>query len=90
MTPPYSGTHGSVAHPEIGELVADFSGDPAVLRLSLRLQWTDGAGRVVATHEVSVREPIQQRTPEASIAAANAATAKALGEVARFAAERAR
>lgn len=90
VTSPYSGAHGSGLRTEIGELVADFSGDPAVLRLSLRLQWTDGAGRVIATHEVSVREPIQQRTPEASIAAANAATAKALGEVARFAIERAR
>jgi cholesterol transport system auxiliary component len=89
VTAPYPGSYGSGLRTEIGELVADFSADSAVLLLSLRLQWTDGAGRVVATHEVSVREPIQRRTSEASIAAANAATAKALGEVAKFVLERA-
>jgi ABC-type uncharacterized transport system auxiliary subunit len=57
----------------------------------LRLQLIDGAsGRVVATREVAARAPLRQRTPEACIAAANAATAEALLEVARFAVETAR
>ncbi|HMA08885.1 MAG TPA: ABC-type transport auxiliary lipoprotein family protein [Ramlibacter sp.] len=90
-TPPYSGPYDWGLRTEIGELVADFAPDPAVLRLLLRLQLQDGAsGRVVATRDVSVREPLRQRTPEACIAAANAATAQALLEVARFAVENAR
>lgn len=88
VAPPYSGPFGWGLRTEVGELLADFTADPAVLRLSLRLQLIDGAsGRVVATREVAVREPLRQRTPEACIAAANAATAEALLEVARFAVE---
>ena len=91
VTPPYSGPYGWGLRTEIGELVADFTADPAVLRLSLRLQLVEGAsGRVVATRDIAVREPLSQRTPEACIVAANAATAQALREVASFAVETAR
>ncbi len=91
VTPPYSGPYGWGLRTEIGELVADFTADPGVLRLSLRLQLIEGAsGRVVATRDVEVREPLRQRTPEASIAAANTATAQALLEVARFILENAK
>ena len=51
VTAPYPGHYDSGLRTEIGELIADFSADPAVLRLSLRLQWTDAAGRVVATRD---------------------------------------
>ena len=88
ITPPYSGPYAWGLRTEIGELVADFTADPAVLRLSLRLQLIDGkSGRVVATRDLAMREPLRQRTPEACIAAANAATAQALLEVARFVVE---
>ena len=85
VTPPYVAPYGWGLRTEIEELIADFTTEPAVMRLTLRLQLTEGvSGRVVATHDVSVREPLQQRTPEGCIAAANVAAARALAEVARF------
>jgi cholesterol transport system auxiliary component len=58
--------------------------------LSLKFQLTEGAsGAVVATKDVSVREPMQQKTPYAGVVAGNDATAKALLELARFVLEKA-
>jgi cholesterol transport system auxiliary component len=85
LAPPYAGRYGYALRTEIRELIADFTSEPAALRLSLRFQLSDGAaGRIVAVKEISIREPMQKKTPYAGVVAANEATAKALLELARF------
>jgi cholesterol transport system auxiliary component len=90
LTPPHPGGHTYALHTEILELIQDFTSQPATLLLSLRLQLTDHtATHVIATKEISLREPMQQKTPYAGVVAANEATAKALQEVAVFVLEEA-
>jgi len=90
LTPPYAGRYSYALRTEILQLTQDFTSDPAALQLSLRVQLTDNAtGRLVATKEISVREPMQQKTPYAGVVAANEATAKALQQVAAFVLEKA-
>lgn len=90
LTPPYTGSYSYSLRTEIVELVQDFASEPAVLRLSLRLRLSDDAtSRLVAANDITVREPMQQKTPEAGVLAANDAAAKALREIARFALEKA-
>jgi cholesterol transport system auxiliary component len=89
LTPPYAGRYSYALRTEILQLTQDFTSDPAAVQLSLRLRLTDDAtGRLVATKEISVREPMQQKTPQAGIAAANEATAKALQQAAQFVLEK--
>jgi len=90
LTPPYAGRHSYALRTEIRELIADFTSEPAALQLSLRFQLSEGAtGGIVATKDISVREPLQQKTPYAGVVAGNDATAKALLEMARFVLEKA-
>jgi cholesterol transport system auxiliary component len=90
LTPPYTGRYTYALRTEILELMQDFTSEPATLRLSLRLQLSDSAtGRLAATKEISVREPMQQKAPYAGVVAANEAVAKALQEAARFVLEKA-
>jgi cholesterol transport system auxiliary component len=90
LAPPYTGRYTYALRTEILELMQDFASEPAVLRLSLRLRLNDDAtGRTVATKDIALREPMQQKTPYAGVVAANDATAKALQEVARFVLEKA-
>lgn len=90
LTPPYAGRHSFALRTEIRELIADFTSEPAALRLSLRFELSKGAtGAVVATKDISIREPLQRRTPYAAVVAGNDATAKALLELARFVVEKA-
>jgi cholesterol transport system auxiliary component len=90
LTPPYAGRHSYALRTEIRELIADFTSEPAALQISLRFQLSEGAsGAVVATKDVSVREPMQQKTPYAGVVAGNEATAKALQELASFVLEKA-
>lgn len=85
LTPPYAGRYTYQLRTEIVEFTQDFASEPAALRLSLRLRLSDSAAeRLVATREISLREPMQQRTPYAGVVAANDAMAKALQEMARF------
>lgn len=84
LTPPYSGSYTYLLRTEILELNQDFTSEPAVLQLTLRFQLSDGAAnRVIATGEISLHEPMQQKTPDAGVVAANNAVAKALQELAR-------
>src|SRR6266568_508289 len=90
LTPPYAGRHSYALRTEIRELIADFTSEPAALQLSLHFQLSEGAtGAVVATKDISIREPMQQKTPYAGVVAGNEATAKALLELARFVLEKA-
>jgi cholesterol transport system auxiliary component len=85
LTPPYSGPYTFALQTGISELVQDFTSDPAVLRLTLRVRLLDGkTNRLIAGKEISLSEPMQQKTPYAGVVAANDAAAKALQEIARF------
>jgi cholesterol transport system auxiliary component len=91
LTPPYLGRYTYALRTEILELTQDFTAEPATLILSLRLQLSDGAtDKVIATEEISLREPMLQKTPYAGVEAANNAAAKALEETARFVLEKTR
>lgn len=85
LAPPYPRHYSYALRTEIRELIADFSSEPAAMQLSLQFQLSDGAtGRIVAVKQVTIREPMQQKTPQGGVVAANEATAKALLELARF------
>lgn len=90
LTPPYAGSYSYALRTQILELVQDYSAAPATLHLVLRLQLSDGASdRIIASKEIVLREPMPQQTPDAGVAAANDATAKALQECAAFVLEHA-
>jgi cholesterol transport system auxiliary component len=85
LTEPFAKRYTYALRTEILELIQDFGSDSAILVLTLRFQLTDyAANTVVATKEVSVREPMHQRNSYAGVIAANDATAKALQQMARY------
>jgi cholesterol transport system auxiliary component len=85
LTPPPVGRVSYTLRSEIVELLQDFTTQPATLRLGLHIELADdAAGRVIASKDIALREPMRQAAPEAGVAAANEALAKALQEVARF------
>lgn len=85
LTEPFTARYGYGLRTEILELLQDFSSDSASLVLSLRFQLTDyGAKTVIATREISVREPLRERNSYAGVIAANEATAKALQQMAQY------
>lgn len=91
LTRAYQGRYSYALRTEIAELVQDFSAEPAVLKLTLRLQLSDGAtGALIASKEIALHEPLRQKTPEAGVEAANDATEKALREIASFVLENAK
>ena len=89
VTPPQSSTGTLGLRTEIVDLVQDYTQQPPVLRLALRVRLSDErAQKVLGTREIEVREPMEQKAPAAGVLAANAAVAKALREVAQFVIER--
>jgi cholesterol transport system auxiliary component len=87
LTEPFAGRYTYGLRTEVLELLQDFSSgsESASLVLSLRFQLTDyGAKTVIATGEVSVREPMRERNSYAGVIAANEATAKALQQMADY------
>jgi len=85
VTPPYTYHYTHALRTDLVELLQDFTSQPATLRLVLRAQLSDDAtGRVIASREVVLREPLSQETAEAGVIAANRATARALQEVVTF------
>ena len=85
LTPPHIGRVSYTLRSEIVELLQDFTTQPATLRLGLHIELADdAAGRVIASKDIALREPMRQPTPEAGVSAANEALAKALQELARF------
>jgi cholesterol transport system auxiliary component len=86
LTPPLTGGSALVLHTEVEELLQDFGVEPPVLRFALRAQLADGAsGRVLSTRLFTQRETMGERSPGAGVAAANAAVANVLRELAAFA-----
>ena len=88
--PPHRTTSTLGLRTEILDLVQDFSREPPVLRLVLRVRLSDeAANRVLGTREIRIDEPMAQKSPAAGVQAANEAVAKALHELAGFVLEKA-
>ena len=82
---PYIGPTGLLLRTDLQELFADFTLEPPAVQLSIRFVLSEGvAGRVVATRDITLREPMASKSPEATVAAANEAVAKAQLELALF------
>lgn len=87
---PHFGRHTFVLRTEILELKQDFTSEPAMLLLTMRFTLSrEATHQVIASKEVSLREPMRERNPYAGVVAANEATAKILRELARFVVEKA-
>jgi cholesterol transport system auxiliary component len=90
LSPPYSGRHTFALHVEILELKQDFTSEPAALQLAMRIYLNrEATNQIIATKELSVREPMSERNPYAGVVAANAAMPKLLRELAKFVVEKA-
>lgn len=91
LTPPQTGSPRYALRCEILDLVQDYTQEPPVLRLALRVQLSDeSAQRMLATREWTLREPMAEKTPRGGVLAANAAMAQALREMAGLVLETAR
>jgi len=85
LSPPDFGRHTLALRTEIREFKQDFTSEPAMLQLTMRAYLVrEATNQVVATRDLSVREPMAERTPDAGVAAANKATATLLHELAEF------
>lgn len=85
LTPPYAGRYRYALRTEILELTQDFTSEPPALRLALRLQLSgEAADAAIVTREISVNEPMRDKSPAAGVTAANNASAQALQEIAGF------
>ena len=90
VSPPHFGRHTFALRTEIQELKQDFTSDPATLQLAMRFDLSrEATNKVTATKELSVQEPMQEKTPYAGVVAANDAMAKLLRELAKFIIEKA-
>jgi cholesterol transport system auxiliary component len=85
VSPPHFGRHTFALRTEIQELKQDFTSDPATLQLAMRFDLSrEATNEVTATKELSVQEPMREKTPYAGVVAANDAMAKLLRELAKF------
>jgi cholesterol transport system auxiliary component len=90
LAPPDFGRHNFVLHSEILELKQDFTSEPAMLQLTMRISLIrDATNQVVATKELSVSQPMSGRDPYAGVVAANEALPKLLRGLAEFVVEKA-
>jgi cholesterol transport system auxiliary component len=90
LSSPHFGRHTFVLRSEILELKQDFTSEPAMLQLAMRFYLSrEATNQVIATKELSVREPMRERSPYAGVMAANEAIAKVLRELASFIIEKA-
>jgi cholesterol transport system auxiliary component len=90
LSPPHIGPHTFALRVEILELMQDFTSEPAMLRLTMRFYLIrEETNQVIATNELSMREPMSERNPYAGVVAANEAMAKFLRELAKFVVEKA-
>ncbi len=90
LSPSYFGRHTFTLRSEILEIRQDFTSNPAELHLAMRFYLIrETTNQVIATKELSEREPMQERNPYAGVVAANQAMAKLLRELAGFVVEKA-
>lgn len=81
---------GFVLRTEVLEVLQDFTAQPALFRLRMRVSLERGADHaLVAARELSATEPLRENTARAGVAAGNEATGKLLRDVAAFAVENA-
>jgi cholesterol transport system auxiliary component len=84
-SPPDFGRHTFALRTEILELRQDFTTEPAMLRLSMRVYLSRAdTNQVVASTELSTREPMAEKNPHAGVVAANRAMATLLHDLAKF------
>jgi cholesterol transport system auxiliary component len=85
VMPPFAGHTTHTLRLELRALDQDFASEPASAKLDLRVQLTaEETGQIIASKEIRISEPMQEKTPDAGVVAANTATAKALSELAEF------
>jgi cholesterol transport system auxiliary component len=90
LSPPDFGKHTFALRIEILELKQDFTSEPAILQLAMHICLSrEATNQIVATKELSVREPMPERNPYAGVVAANEAMPKLLRELAKFVVEKA-
>ena len=90
LSPPYFGRRTFALRISILELEQDFASEPAMLQLAIRVDLSrEATNQVIATKELSVREPMSQRNAYAGVVAANEALPKLLRELAAFVVEKA-
>ncbi len=90
LSPPNFSRHTFTLRTEILELKQDFTSEPAMLQLTMHFYLSrEATNQVISTEELSVREPMRERNPDAGVAAANEAMAKILRELACFIIEKA-
>jgi cholesterol transport system auxiliary component len=85
VMPPFAGHTTYTLRIELRALDQDLTSEPARANLDLRAQLTaEETNQLIGSKEISVSEPMQEKTPYAGAVAANTATAKALSELAEF------
>jgi cholesterol transport system auxiliary component len=90
LSPPYFGRHTFALRIQILDLEQDFASEPPMLQLAIRIDLSrEATNQVVATKDLSVREPMSQRNAYAGVVAANEAMPKLLRELAAFVVEKA-
>jgi cholesterol transport system auxiliary component len=90
LSPPYVGGYTFALRSEILEFEQDFTSEPAMLQLTMRIDLIRGAtNQLVASKELAVREPMTGRYPYAGVVAANEALSGLLRELAKFVVEKA-
>jgi cholesterol transport system auxiliary component len=90
LSPPDFGRHTFELRIEILELKQDFTSEPAMLQLAMRISLRrDATIQAVATKELSVSQPMSEKNPCAGVVAANEAMPRLLRELAEFVVEKA-
>jgi cholesterol transport system auxiliary component len=90
LSPPYFGHITLGLRIEILEFKQDFTSEPAMLRLAMRISLSRNAtSQVVATKELSVNQPMSDRNPSSGVVAANEALSTLLRELAKFVVDKA-
>lgn len=90
ISPPYFGAHTLELRTEILELEQDFTRQPAMLKLAMRVTLTRSAtNEIVASKELAESQPMAERDPYAGVLAANQAMPKMLRSVEQFVVENA-
>ena len=90
LSPPYFGRFSFELRSEILEIKQDFTSEPAVFKLAVRFSLSRAStNQVIATKDLSVSQPMAEKSPYAGVVAANEAMPKLLRDLAKFVIEKA-
>lgn len=85
LTPPYTGTYDYALRTQLQELRIDFTHKVPVLRMALQAQLINaGTNNLISSREFSSIVPMSACSPYAAVVAANRATARILGKMAKW------